>query len=177
MSKTEIKATKKRVVALAFAFRLFVAGFSIATTVTYLRFLRGGVDSVGLAPTVAWMEVLLCTSLLTASVPSLRSFLSAFLTRGAFTMYGLDTAGGSSIPMGSLNRSGHASSRNADIKGAGKLESRLRPGWTEYKVDAQGTKAWKAGRTNAESDSVKSDGSENQMIIRRQVEFEVHEES
>ncbi|KAK0292108.1 hypothetical protein LTR91_000102 [Friedmanniomyces endolithicus] len=182
-SKTEISATQKRVVALAFAFRLAVAAFSIATTVTYLQFLRGGTDSVGLAPTVAWMEVTLCTSLLTASVPSLRSFLSAFLTRGTFTMYGVDTVPANSrsgsIPMRSLERSALATSPNTDgewTKGAGNLESRLRPGWMEYKVDIQGTKAWRDGRPNAESESVKSDGSENQMIIRRQVEFEVHEE-
>ncbi|KAK1068624.1 hypothetical protein LTR74_005495 [Friedmanniomyces endolithicus] len=182
-SKTEISATQKRVVALAFAFRLAVAAFSIATTVTYLQFLHGGTDSVGLAPTVAWMEVMLCASLLTASVPSLRSFLSAFLTRGTLTMYGVDTvpasSRGGSIPMRSLERSGHATSPSTDgewNKGAVTLESRLRPGWMEYKVDIQGTKAWRDGRTNAENESVKSDGSENQMIIRRQVEFEVHEE-
>ncbi len=182
-SKTEISATLKRVVALAFAFRLAVAAFSIATTVTYLQFLRGGIDSVGLAPTVAWMEVTLCTSLLTASVPSLRSFLSAFLTRGTLTMYGVDTVPATSrsgsIPMRSLERSGHATSPSTNGEwtiGAVKPESRLRPGWMEYKVDIQGTKARRDGRTNAESESVKSDGSENQMIIRRQVEFEVHEE-
>ncbi|KAK1059879.1 hypothetical protein LTR74_012295 [Friedmanniomyces endolithicus] len=182
-SKTEISATQKRVVALAFAFRLAVAAFSIATTVTYLQFLRGGTDSVGLAPTVAWMEVTLCTSLLTASVPSLRSFLSAFLTRGTLTMYGVDTVPATSrsgsIPMRSLERSGHATSPSTNGEwtiGAVKPESRLRPGWMEYKVDIQGTKARRDGRTNAESESVKSDGSENQMIIRRQAEFEVHEE-
>lgn len=79
--------SKKAVVIFLFSFRLVAAVLSIATTVSYFNFLHGTQDSIGLAPTVSWQEALLSSSLVAASIPCLRHFLWAFMSRGLKTMY------------------------------------------------------------------------------------------
>lgn len=178
VSKNQIKSSKKRVVAFVFAFRLVVAGFAVATAVNYFYFLDGTDDNIGLASTVAWQEVLLATSLISASIPSLRSFLWAFMSREMWHMYGINTenilSGNGSIPMRSLGKSqrsqnlSHVRSDDANGSTSG---SKLRPDWMHYSVDV-GRGTPKTPRENRASGSMKSDSSE-QMIIHRNVEFEV----
>ncbi|QIW95586.1 hypothetical protein AMS68_001104 [Peltaster fructicola] len=180
VSKNQIKASKKRVVAFVFAFRLVVAAFAICTAVSYFTFLNGAQDNIGLSATVAWQEVLLGTSLVSASIPSLRSFLWAFMSRGMGTMYGIDTklsTNGGSIPMRSMNKSGRSAqgSQAAADEELGEVDVNkkmsLRPDWMQYSVDV-GRGSPKTTRDNRASGSMKSDSSE-QMIIHRNVEFEV----
>lgn len=75
------------VVVIAFAFRVLPAAFLVGSTVSYINFLRGTEDSIGLAATVAWQETVLMTSLFTASIPCLRPFLWAFMSRSNKSMY------------------------------------------------------------------------------------------
>lgn len=67
---------------IVYIFRLIVLGFSIAVTVTYFQFLRGGRNSIGIVNAVVWEEVLLAFSIISASFPCLRTFLWAFMSRG-----------------------------------------------------------------------------------------------
>ncbi|EME48539.1 hypothetical protein DOTSEDRAFT_118977 [Dothistroma septosporum NZE10] len=82
ISKNDLKASKKRIVIFVYAFRLLVIAVSIAVTTTYFNFLQNGKDNIDIAPVVAWEEVLLAFSLVSASFPCLRSFLWAFMSRG-----------------------------------------------------------------------------------------------
>ena len=180
ISKHQIKASKKRVVVFVFSFRLVVAAFSIATTSTYFNFLNGSKPSIGAASTIAWQEVLLGFSLITASIPCLRSFLWAFMSTGLMTVYGANgtTFGSQSGP--SQNRSGNFSqkrSQGQDKAGAtGNLSSRLRPDWMEYKVDVRSQTGQRKAAQNkiADNESVGSDGSEQMIIgIHRNVEVDI----
>lgn len=81
ISKNELKASKKRIVIFVYAFRLLVIAVSVAVTTTYFNFLQNGSDNIDITPVVAWEEVLLAFSLISASFPCLRSFLWAFMSR------------------------------------------------------------------------------------------------
>lgn len=98
VSKNQIKMSKKAIIVFVFSFRLLVAAVSIASTATYLDYLIEHKDFVSIAPTVALQEVLLGFSLLSASIPCLRSFLWAFMSTGLMTVYG-------SMPSVHLNNS------------------------------------------------------------------------
>ncbi len=185
ISKNQIKASKKRVVVFLFSFRLIVAAFSIATMATYFKFLSGSKASVGAAPTVAWQEVLLGFSLISASIPCLRSFLWAFMSTGLMTAYGNTIIGGSQGGSMHLNSNGRSQNQSVirlqsrdrgNAQPSRTLQSRLRPDWLEYKVGvtSQQRQTRKAAghNVNVESGSVKSDGSE-QMIIHHTTEFEI----
>ena len=82
ITKYRISTWKKITVMFSFAFRIGVALLFVGYTVSYLDFMRHGQQSIGLAPTVAWQESLLGASLLSASIPCLRSFLGSFMSRG-----------------------------------------------------------------------------------------------
>jgi hypothetical protein len=183
VSRNRVKASSKRGVVFVFSFRLVVAAFSLATMSTYIRFLHSDTarDSIGLVPTVISIEAMLCASLITASIPSLRSFLWAFMSRGVFTMYGVDTStsqGGShsaSIPMHFMGRS-QTDRDNPDVRHrqpGSRVE--LRPEWLEYRVDVRAARRAKKPKHTGDERSVNSDGSER-MIIYRQVEFDMHED-
>ena len=182
ISKNQIKASKKRVVVFVFSFRLISAAFSIATMATYFNFLNGGRTSIGAGPTIAWQEVLLGFSLISASIPCLRSFLWAFMSTGLMTMYGNETTAGSKS--GSMHLNSHRSQNQSAIMSQNRdnaqpsrsLGNRLRPDWLEYKVGV--TSQQRQGRksavknANVENGSVKS-GSSEQMIIHHTTEFEI----
>lgn len=173
-----------------FSHSAFVARSSIATTAAYLSFLHnpGARDSIGLSLTVVWIEVTICISLITASIPSLKSFLWAFMSRGMFTIHGTDTnrtasgSRGGDIVMQSFGRPQHNhNERQTNLHISSQhteTEARMRPDWLEYRVGV--TSGSKGARIRAqhtrdnETRSVGSDGSE-QMIIHRDVEFEVHQ--
>ena len=103
------------------------------------------------------------------------------MSTGLMTAYGNNTTGGGSGVLPSSNRSqnqdSHNRSQNRDLQNPSRtLHQRLRPDWQQYKVDVKSQTRDKArglGQTrNAESGSMKSDGSE-QMIIHHNVEFEI----
>lgn len=180
VSRIGVKASSKWVVVFVFSFRLIVAAFSLATMFIYFKFLQSGTarDSIGLVPTIISTEAMLCASLITASIPSLRSFLWAFMSRGVFTMYGVDTTasqGGShgvSIPMHSIRQS-ETDGDNHDVRLRNRVE--LRPECLGYRVDVRAASMAKKAKHAGDERSVNSDGSER-MIIRRQVEFDMHED-
>jgi hypothetical protein len=183
VSRNRVKASSKRVVVFVFSFRLVVAAFSLATMSVYFRFLHSGTarDSIGLVPTVISIEAMLCASLITASIPSLRSFLWAFMSRGVFTMYGVDTSAsqggshGASIPMHSMGRS-QTDGDNPDVQHRQpRSRVNLRPEWLGYRVDVRAASRVNKPKHTGDERSVNSDGSER-MIIHRQVEFDVHED-
>ena len=180
ISKNQIKNSKKRVVVFVYTFRLVVAAFSIATVSTYFSYLHDSKLSIGAGPTIAWQEVLLGTSLVSASIPCLRSFLWAFMSTGLMTVYGNNgtTTGGSAV-LPSLNRSqvqeSHSRSTNREEQQPSRsLQQRLRPDWQQYRADVKTSardRVKSSGHARgAESGSLKSDASE-QMIIHHNVEF------
>ncbi len=139
VTNNEIKRSKKMIVVFVFSFRLLVAAFSIITTVTYLTYVEHHHDAIAIAPTVAWQEVLLGVSLISASIPCLRSFLWAFMSTGLMTNYGTRTG-----PAGVLRDVDSSPDNTATAtatagtvhsgENSDRLPCRLRPDDTEYKV-------------------------------------------
>ncbi|KAK3679101.1 hypothetical protein LTR37_021447 [Vermiconidia calcicola] len=195
LSKIRIQPSKKLVVMFAFAVRLAPAALSIAGTVSYLKFLHGTEDSIGIAPTVAWQEAILFSSLISASIPCLRPFLLAFMSRAIKAMYvflyiyadkaesffrrnGTSSEGNSRVDAIHLRTINNTSRRVSESQ-SGPLPARdgpyLRPDGFQYQVDVRRAGEESQSRDGAESQSVESDGSER-MIIRRNVEIQVHRE-
>jgi hypothetical protein len=182
VSRNQISASKRRVVAFVFGFRLIVAASSIATMSTYFKFLHSGTarDSIGMAPMVVSSEVMLCTSLITASIPSLKSFLWAFMSRGVFSMYGVNTTAslgdshGASIAMHSLARRPDDPD-GYDMRRQLQGVHELRPEGLDYRVDIRALGKAKKEKHDEDEYSLNSHGSER-MIIRRNIEFSMHEE-
>lgn len=84
-----LQRSKKGIIIFVFSFRLFVAVFSIASIYAYSKFFTTYARiSIGIARTAALQEVLLATSLMTASIPCMRSFLDAFTSTGLMTVHG-----------------------------------------------------------------------------------------
>ncbi|PPJ53915.1 hypothetical protein CBER1_04636 [Cercospora berteroae] len=186
ISKNQLKASKKRIVIFVYMFRLIVIGFSIATTSTYFDFLKTtSNDPIDIAPTIAWQEVSLGFSLISASFPCLRSFLWAFMSRGLMTMYGNTTASASesrsqnqSVQLRSMNKS-YASQADRDPTGGG---PRLRPERAlEYSVHVRGdapTSSLTAGSRKKYSQidpygSRKRSDDSDQMIIHHETSYRV----
>lgn len=100
------------------------------------------------------------------------------MSRGVLTMYGVDTTasqGGShgvSIPMHSIGQS-ETDGDNHDVRLRNRVE--LRPECLGYRVDVRAASMGKKAKHAGDERSVNSDGSEL-MIIRRQVEFDMHED-
>ena len=183
ISKNQTKPPKKLVVVFVFSFRLMVAAFSNAAMATYFSFLHSAETSIGASGTVAWQEILLGFSLISASIPCSKAFLGAFMSTGLMTVYGNNTKPGGSqglsepmSPQKSQNQSALCSQNYDDPQTQRNFASRLRPERLEYKVDVQspqrGTKRSYNIGTNIEGDSTKSDGSER-MIIHQTTSFEI----
>ena len=176
ISKNQLKASKKRIIVFVFSFRLIVAALSIATTVTYFQYLRGSRLNIGAAQTIVWQEVLLCFSLVSASIPCLRTFLWAFMSTGLVTVYG-NSPITTSYGLGSQHshqQSAVRSQRRDHLQSEGHtFSSQLRPDRHGYKVDVRSQNK-KDGdhRDSAEHGSVGSYGSE-QYIIHHTTEFEI----
>jgi hypothetical protein len=81
ISKNELRASKKRIVVFVYSFRVLVAALSVIGIILYIGFIRSGASNIGLVPVVVLEEVLLCMSLLTASIPCLKPFVWAFMSR------------------------------------------------------------------------------------------------
>ena len=182
ISKNQIKTSKKRVVLFVYSFRLIQAPFSIATIATYFSYLHGERESVDFATTVAWQEIQIGFSLISASIPCLRSFLWAFMSTGLMTIYSNTTTQGSRVTGTHLSLKDKSHGRSAidsearDYGQSRPLASRLRPDWQEYQVDVQTQRCNKEKHTrhdaDTESGSDKSRWSE-QMMVHRDVSFEV----
>ncbi|KJX99137.1 hypothetical protein TI39_contig372g00002 [Zymoseptoria brevis] len=185
ISKNQLKASKKRIVVLVYIFRLIVLGFSVAVTVTYFQFLRGGRNSIGIVNAVVWEEVLLAFSIISASFPCLRTFLWAFMSRGLMTMYGnTTTVSGSeqrshhtSVQLQSLNnKSGSRLDSEPGIDGTTR-PARLRPEWFEYRVNVsgEGTKPKKKNSATGglASLSMRRSDDSDRMIIHQETSYRV----
>jgi len=88
VSKNEMRMSKKLIVVFVYIFRVFVAAFAIGTVVEYSLAIRSGETSIALVPVAILQETLLCLSLLTASIPCLKPFVWAFMSRNLGQMYG-----------------------------------------------------------------------------------------
>lgn len=184
ISKHQIKASKKRIVIFVFSFRLIVAAFSIATTFAYFDYLNGSGLSINAVGMIVWQEVLLGSSLISASIPCLRSFLWAFMSTGLMTVYGGTSSGNGSYGAGTQrtpNASAVRSQNRDEIRSQLQprvFQSRLRPDWNGYKVDIRSQQKAKPKSKSAnqerstERGSIKSYGSE-QYIIHQTTEFEI----
>ncbi|KAK3713083.1 hypothetical protein LTR37_008768 [Vermiconidia calcicola] len=182
ISKNNLKASKKGVVVFVYSFRLIVATLSVASSATYFEYLkRSQATSIDAAPTIAWQEVLLGFSLISASIPCLRSFLWAFKSTGLMTIYGNYGTGShgdtTRMPSDRLQDRPSSPSQNRDDQQPSRsLASRLRPERLEYRIDirAEHRPSKKELRpcVDAESPSVKSEGSEH-MIIRHTREINI----
>ena len=180
ISKNQIKSSKKRIVVFVFSFRLLVIGVSIGTTVTYFKYLSGSNLNIGVASTVVWQEVLLCVSLISASIPCLRTFLWAFMSTGLMTAYGNSTLNYSDGPVSHTSRQQQSVMRSQirdEPQANGRnFQSQLRPDTHGYKVNVQApqavTKKNDDHRDSGEHGSVGSYGSE-QYIIHHTTEFEI----
>lgn len=184
ISKIQVKESKKRLVIFVFSFRLVVAGFSIAVMVNYFRYLRGSRREIDLVNTVAWQEILVGFSLVSASIPCIRAFLWAFMSMGLHDIDGsyFSASGshGASQQLRSQRSGTHvpAAASNGGAESSLRAKpSRFRPDWMDYKVDVEAVQRTKdrlsGQRKDAENQSMNSNSSE-QMIIRRNMEVDVH---
>ncbi|KAK4983106.1 hypothetical protein LTR50_007415 [Elasticomyces elasticus] len=182
VSRHEIKSGKKRIVIFVFSFRLIVAALFIIQTSAYLDFLQDG-PSVDLAATIALQQILLCCSLIAASIPCLRSFLWAFMSNGLRTF----NAGNSTttpshsgnVALTYINQNSTSGARQqldgvavSNSKNDVASNIRLRPDLQEHNANVSRGYHQDRKPESGEDASVNSEGSE-QMIIRRNVEFEI----
>ncbi|KAF2717935.1 hypothetical protein K431DRAFT_205500, partial [Polychaeton citri CBS 116435] len=99
---SRVKFASKVTVLTVFAFRIPNVGFMVAIAISFTRLFRSSPASasIGAASSIAvWMEVLLGYSLCSASIPCVRSFLTAFLADGLYRVYNdtpTDSRGGRS---------------------------------------------------------------------------------
>ncbi|EMF16495.1 uncharacterized protein SEPMUDRAFT_145730 [Sphaerulina musiva SO2202] len=200
ISKNQLKASKKRIVIFVYMFRLIVIAFSIATTVSYFNFLHGGGNSISISPVVAWQEVHLGFSLISASFPCLRTFLWAFMSRGVLTMYGNTTVShsesrsqGASLQLRSMTKSQTEQQQQQQPPPPPPLNSdrpRLRPeSQFEYSVHVRGDAPESTGKNNNSSTrrkkfphhdlyiSRKKSDDSDQMIIRQETSYRVESSS
>jgi len=139
----------------------------------YVRFLDGERASIGSVTTLVLQETWLAYSMISNTVPCLRSFVGAFTTNGlVVTRYGttISVTKGSSIALNSLRRANNDDPDDIPI-GLTHTKKSLRPDMALYRVGITrgiDRRAEEAG----DVDSMASDGSER-MIIRRATEVQV----
>lgn len=179
------QAKKKGIIVLIFSFRLFVAAASIASTITYGRFFSQQSSlSIGIARTVVWQEVQLALSLMTASIPCLKSFLDAFTSTGLLTVHGRNMIA-YRPPMRTVSSSDRSQATKIHTRlwpwiyprGSSTMQRRLRPDAVEYEADVQAyqppnDKAENAPSLQRTAESIESFDSER-LTIHRSVEVQV----
>ena len=183
ISKNQIKASKKRVVVFVYSFRLLLAAFSIVTTKLYIGYLHGSDDVIGLAPLVAWQEMILGFSLISASIPCLRNFLWAFMSTGLMTIYatheptGITHSGSHQL---ASQRSPESSAIHSEARNQNQhsriMSSRLRPEWLEYQVDVQSQQPQgrrDAGQSTSSIGTSTSITGTGELIIHHTTGFEI----
>ncbi|KAK3626087.1 hypothetical protein LTR22_023303 [Elasticomyces elasticus] len=181
ISKLQMQEAKKRMVYTVFAARIglddfFVVVFGISQAVAYDRFLQDhNRASIGLLPTLSLQELWLMYSFISATIPSMRSFLGAFGSPRLAAISPGDTMqsgyGSRGYPLSTLKRpfrgeKGRAASARV------LSQANLRPDGPFYGVDIRHEERKRADDGN----SVASDGSE-QMIIRRDTQIRVGREA
>ena len=145
--------SKKSIIVFIFSFRLIVAAFSLATLVAYSKFFSEYTRiSIGIARTVAWQEFLLCFSLMTASIPCLRTFLDAFTSTGLMTVHGRNIISCRPPGYGTSSQTQQSKSQNPTAKPTSPkprlrpalghrhssgISQRLRPDRSGYKANVQ----------------------------------------
>ncbi|KIX01115.1 uncharacterized protein Z518_10181 [Rhinocladiella mackenziei CBS 650.93] len=166
-------------VILAFAFRLPVAAVSIV----HLKFVSDYTNSsnpgIALVPVLVLQQVQLCWSLISATIPNLKSFVKSFssgfgirLDPSTTQLYGSGRYGrsnGGGYELGSVQGKGTSKSRSAnrsynDIEGQATLPQQMRHGNTVTTATAR------------DQESIESGGSQDH-IIRKDVQWKVHYET
>lgn len=142
---------------------------------TYIDFRSQGKPNIGSVTPLIWQQVLLATSLLTATIPCLRGFLGRFKTLDLVTIsnstYAYGVGGSSGSKTRSANRSFALSSMDRKNGGKGK-----EPAPDEFPIRQQAGEftATAYADPNAEdrTGSMRTVGSD-EMIIHRKVEWDV----
>ncbi|OQO08166.1 hypothetical protein B0A48_06960 [Cryoendolithus antarcticus] len=151
----------------AFSFRLGVAALAITHAVYASRLPRSAHPSLASIPRIALAEAELCWSIVSATIPNLKSFMSSFNTGFGHNDFAFTVTGSNYDMNGSRSKSGNHNiplsnmSRNRSNGRAtpGFMES-LRPEGHGYEVEVRGQQQ--------DSASVGS-GQSEEMIIRKQV--------
>ncbi|KAK5740130.1 hypothetical protein LTR17_004842 [Elasticomyces elasticus] len=173
-STIQMSVQKRAIVISAFAFRIPNGLLEMASSASYVSFLKHGQPSVGLATPIIWQEILIAWSLMSATIPVLKGFVGRFATvdlvkigQGSsgqrYTLESNDRSrtGDNSYAMTYMSRATPRRKRSREEDGL-----RLRPEGLSTVADAY-------HEANArEEDSIVSGGSE-QMIIHRKVEWQV----
>lgn len=149
-----VKLSSKITVIVLFGFRLPCIPFT-ATAAAYLNkaHSNGADTNTSVSSAAVWLQVLLGWSLTSASIPCMKSFLSAFLADGIYRVY--------------ETQSGTYGSRTGTS--GGPLHS------AGIRMSRNGMSSAAATRSNArrdDADSIESDGSQR-MIIERSVQIDV----
>nr|OQO17916.1 hypothetical protein B0A51_12471 [Rachicladosporium sp. CCFEE 5018] len=151
----------------AFSFRLGVAALAVTHAVYASRLPRSAHPSLASIPRIALAEAELCWSIVSATIPNLKSFMSSFNTGFGHNDFAFTVTGSNYDMNGSRSKSGNHNiplsnmSRNRSNGRAtpGFMES-LRPEGHGYEVEVRGQQQ--------DSASVGS-GQSEEMIIRKQV--------
>ncbi|KAE8449035.1 hypothetical protein EG329_008623 [Mollisiaceae sp. DMI_Dod_QoI] len=78
----EIDNSKKLLVIAAFAFRLPLAAFSTMYLLSSTSYIESHSTGTAIVPTIVWQEIVLGYSLMSATIPCLKSFVESFTTGG-----------------------------------------------------------------------------------------------
>ena len=170
---------------LIFSFRLAVAASSIASTIAYARFSSSG-SRLGIARTVVWQESQLALSLMTASIPCLKTFLEAFTSAGLLTVHGRNMIAyrpPTRPPVSDSKSRAQTTPRLPLVRPwlrsreSSSIQRRLRPDGHDYEanVHAHGaTPDWPGARSTLQRspESVESFNSDR-LTIQRSVEIQV----
>ncbi|KAK5717359.1 hypothetical protein LTR15_009253 [Elasticomyces elasticus] len=71
---------KRAIVIFAFAFRIPNGLLEVASSASYVSFMKHCQPSVGLATPIIWQEILIAWSLMSATIPVLKGFIGQFAT-------------------------------------------------------------------------------------------------
>ncbi|EXJ59876.1 hypothetical protein A1O7_04023 [Cladophialophora yegresii CBS 114405] len=160
-------------VVLAFSFRLLVAVLSILHLHYIAEYTGSDNPGIAIVPVVAIQQVQLCWSLISATIPNLKSFVKSFssgfgiqLDPSLTQAYGSGRRTNSGYEMGSVNGSGTAKPRSGGRSHSDNEETPPVP--TKNKL-----------ATTREHDSIDSGGSQGSQdhIIRKDVQWNIHYET
>ncbi|KAF2817342.1 uncharacterized protein BDZ99DRAFT_431394 [Mytilinidion resinicola] len=203
VSHIQMRTRLKFRVVLAFAFRLPVAAFSLLHLVALSRAIHASNSGVALARVTVYQQAQLGYSLISATIPCLKSFVKSFDTGLGLEVgystnpygYGSSGAGGSgrggageSYKMSNMSKGSAGGSVSA---GESKVKGSLKRTWKEggvREITAKGPNAAQVGlrpeelknttniyhsTTHEEDESHRSATGSEEMIIRREVQWDV----
>ena len=175
----QMSVQRKSQVVLAFAFRLPVAVFAGLHLHYVGNYVHATHIGFAIVPALVWQQIELCWSLLSASIPNLKSFLKTFNSGfGLDADYNTDGYGmraySDAYQMESLKSKGNAPQKGGDLTQREFEYKNFRPDFAECSTTVQHENG-NANRGQRDASSITSTGSQSQ-IIRKDIQYNIRYE-